>query len=212
MDNKLYWANKHKKYSTEEWIDKPTIFSQFAVNYFPKEWKLLDLGAGQGQDSRFFAKKGYKVSATEYSEVAIELAKNHTELLDIKYLVHDLSDIFPYEDNYFDIVYSHLSVQFFDNKTTEKIFSEISRVLKVNGIIAIMVNTKTDPEISLSKLISEDLYETPSGLVKRFYSEESLSKFTLTKFETILLDSKGETYKDQIKTLIRYIGRKLWYY
>ncbi len=76
-------------------------------------------------------------------------------------------------------------------------------------MIAIMVNTKSDPEISQSKLISEDLYETPSGLIKRFFDEDSLLKFTSNKFETILLDSKGETYKDEIKTLIRYIGKKI---
>ncbi len=92
MDNKLYWADKHKKYSTQDWIDKPTIFSQFAVSYFPKIGRLLDLGAGQGQDSRFFADNGYEVTATEYSEVAIELATKNKPELNIKYLAHDLSD------------------------------------------------------------------------------------------------------------------------
>ncbi|MEK7168483.1 MAG: class I SAM-dependent methyltransferase [Patescibacteria group bacterium] len=209
MDNKLYWSEKHKKYSTQDWITKPTIFAKFAINYFQKEGNLLDLGAGQGQDSRFFTEKGYDVTATEYSETAIDLAKLIEPELNIKYLVHDLNDKLHFDDETFDIVYSHLSIQFFNNETTERIFNEISRVLKNNGIIAIMVNSKTDPEVDLSKQISEDLYETPNGLIKRFYSEESLSKFTSGKFETIILDSNGATYKDEIKTLIRFIGRKL---
>lgn len=209
MDNKLYWTNKHKKYSTEEWITKPTIFSKFALNYFPKKGKLLDLGAGQGQDSRFFSEIGYEVTATEYSETAVELAIKNKPELKINYLVHDLNDSLPFENESFDVVYSHLSIQFFDNQTTETIFKEINRILKTGGVLAIMVNTKNDPEMFQSKLISEDLYETPSGLVKRFYSEESLLRFTSKEFETILLDSKGETYKDEIKTLIRYIGRKV---
>lgn len=209
MDSKLYWANKHKKYSTEDWINKPTIFAQFAINYFSKNGSLLDLGAGQGQDSRFFAEKGYLTTATEYSETAVELAIHQKPELKVKYIVHNLEDKLPFNDQSFDIVYSHLSIQFFDDKTTEKIFMEIRRVLKMCGILAIMVNTKADPQLKLSKFLYDDLYEAQDGLIKRFYSEESLAKFTSNKFETILLDSNGETFKDEIKTLIRYIGKKV---
>ncbi len=209
MDNKLYWTNKHKKYSTEDWINKPTIFAQFSIKYFPMTGSLLDLGAGQGQDSRFFAEKGYIVTATEYSETAIDLATNQKPELKVKYVTHNLEDILPFDDQTFDIVYSHLSIQFFDNETTEKIFTEINRVIKKDGILALMVNTKDDPQLKTSKFLYDDLYEAQDGLIKRFYSEESLVKFTSNKFETILLDSKGETYKDKIKTLVRFIGKKM---
>lgn len=208
MDNKLYWTNKHKKYSQEDWIDRPTVFAQVATNYFPKSGKLLDLGAGQGQDSRFFAEKGYIVTGTDYSETAIELANSQKKELKIEYLVHNLKDKLPFNSNTFDVVYSHLSIQFFDNDVTESIFLEIHRVLKKGGVVAIMVNTKDDPQVQVSKPMYEDLYEAPDGLIKRFYTTQSLSKFVSNKFETIMLDSNGETYKDKIKTLIRYIGKK----
>ena len=208
MDNKLYWSNKHKRYLAEDWIDKPTIFAQFVAKYFPQMGNLLDLGAGQGQDSRFFAENGYHVTATEYSETAIELARKTKPELNLKYLVHDLNNKLPFKNETFDIVYSHLSIQFFDDVVTDKIFVEISRVLKKGGIIAIMVNTKDDPQMNMSKFLYDDLYEASDGLVKRFYSTQSLSNFLSNKFQTILLDSNGETYKDEIKTLIRYIGKK----
>jgi SAM-dependent methyltransferase len=204
------WQKKHKKYLNEDWIDKPTIFAEFAINYFPNKGKVLDLGCGIGQDSRFFADKGYEVVATDFSDEAIKFAKLKTVNVNkIKYDVHDLKDEFTYENETFDVVYSHLSIQFFDDYTTNKIFSEIKRVLKPDGIVAIMVNTLDDPEVLESKFISDDLYLTPNGLTKRFYTINSLFDFTKDKFKKILLDSNGETYKDKIKTLIRYIGVKV---
>lgn len=210
MDTKAYWSNKHLKYSKEDWIDKPSIFSQFAIKFFPETGRILDLGAGQGQDTRFFAEKGFSVVSTDFSVGALEIAKSKTDLkLDISYEIADLEEKLPYEDNSFDIVYSHMAIHYFDNLTTQKIINEILRVLKVGGILALLLNAKTDPEINRSKLISEDLYETPSGLIKRFFDIDSLSKFIANKFEIVIFDTKGETYKDEIKSLIRFIGKKL---
>lgn len=194
IDPKDYWQKKHKKYAQEDWITKPTIFAKFVISYFPSKGKILELGAGLEQDSRFFTEKGYEVKATDFTKE------------DENYL--DLGEKFQLPDRSFDVVYSHLALHYFDNKTTSQLFNEISRVIKSDGILAILLNTVEDPEVKESTLISEDLYETPSGIRKRFFSTTSLEKFTKGNFETILLDAKGETYKDEVKTLIRYIGKK----
>ncbi len=210
MDNKQYWSNKHQKYSATDWIDNPSLFSKFTLEFLPKQGNLLDLGCGQGQDSRFFSENGFKVTAADFSLAALDIAKAKTKLdLDIVYEPHDMQEKFVYEDDSFDVVYSHMAIHYFDNEVTNKLFFELTRVLKPNGILAVQVNSKSDPEIINSKIISEDLYETPSGLIKRFFDEASILKFAQNKFETIVLDSKGETYKDENKSLIRYIGKKL---
>jgi hypothetical protein len=48
MDPKDYWKNAHVRYSSKDWIKKPTIFATQAINYFPKSGSILELGAGQG--------------------------------------------------------------------------------------------------------------------------------------------------------------------
>ena len=56
------WKDLHQKfYKDADWIDKPNLFAQEAIKYFPKYARILELGAGQGQDSRFFAEHGYEV-------------------------------------------------------------------------------------------------------------------------------------------------------
>jgi ubiquinone/menaquinone biosynthesis C-methylase UbiE len=211
MDFRKIWEEKHKKYANQDWIDRPNIFAQFAISYFPKEGKLLDLGAGQGQDSRYFSKKGYYVIGTDFSETAIKLAREKTkkESLKINFLISDLSKKFPFTQNEFDIVYSHLALQYFSNVVTKQLFEEIFRVTKTEGIFATLLNTMEDPEVKESKRIEKGLYMTPSEIIKRFYDLKYLKEKISGKFEPLVIDTKGETYKDEIKTLVRFIGRKI---
>jgi SAM-dependent methyltransferase len=211
MDPKDYWNKKHIGYATKDWIDKPTIFSQFAIQYFPKTGTLLDLGAGHGQDSRFFTKKGYTVTGTDFSETALKFLKEKAdkEGLKIKTEQVDLSKDLPFENESFDIVYAHLSLHYFDLDTTNNLFSEIQRILKPDGILAALFNTVDDPEIPQFKEVEKDYYLDPEGVYKRYFSVETLEEFTKGKFETVVLDNKGETYKDKINSLIRFIGRKI---
>ena len=63
MNPQDYWQKQHQKYSTFDWITKPTMFAQQIVNFLPENGKLIDLGAGQGQDSRFLLKIIFKLPA-----------------------------------------------------------------------------------------------------------------------------------------------------
>ena len=73
-----------------------------------------------------------------------------------------------------------------------------------------LFNTIDDPEVKDFRKIEEGYYLEPeTGLAKRYFSVESLENFTEGKFETIILDNKGETYKDEIHSLIRFVGRKV---
>lgn len=210
-DSKNYWDKKHLEYANEDWIDKPTIFAQFAVNHFPKGASILELGAGQDQDSRYFASLGFEVIATDFSVETLRLLneKAEQEGYKIKTESVDLSKSLPYESESFDVVYSHPALHYFDYQITESLFKEIHRVVKPDGILAALFNTLEDPEIEDLEKSEEDLYKMPSGIVKRYFDTDSLEKFIDGKFEPIVLDAKGETYKDKIKTLIRFIGRKI---
>lgn len=210
MNSMDYWQKQHLKYLTFDWIDKPTIFAQSITEYLPKTGEMLELGCGQGQDSQYFAKKGYKVTATDFSDQGLELARKKTQKqnLNINYENVNLTKKLPYEDESFDIVYSHLALHYFNKETTTQIFNEIDRVLKTQGIIAILVNTTDDNETKEgNKMIEKDLYEV-NGIVKRYFSVNTLNDFIKDKFDILLLDNQGETHKDKIKSLIRLVGQK----
>ncbi|OGH65882.1 MAG: hypothetical protein A3B90_03200 [Candidatus Magasanikbacteria bacterium RIFCSPHIGHO2_02_FULL_41_13] len=60
------------------------------------------------------------------------------------------------------------------------------------------------------KKIEENYYrEVAFDFYKRFFSVEETSIFIQNLFEPIILDNHGETYKDEIKTLIRLVAKKV---
>lgn len=208
---KDYWEKTHKIYSKKSWINNTTIFALFVQDYFPKKGNLLDLGAGQGQDSRYFSKIGYDVISTDICDEALRLSSENVkkENLDVEFIKLNTAEKLPFADNSFDIVYSHLALHYFTEKKTKEIFNEIHRVLKSGGIIASLFNTIEDPEIDNPQFekIEEGYYRDPFGLSKRYFSTSYLETMTREIFIPIVLDNKGETYKDEIKTLIRFIGK-----
>jgi SAM-dependent methyltransferase len=205
---KNYWDEKHKKYAREDWILKPTIFAKFSVKFFPKTGRLLDLGAGQGQDSLFFAKKGYIVTSIDISNNALSHFRKRLQRFKkdpkIKTLIHDFSKGLPFEDSSFDIVYSHLSLHYFNRSTTRLVFREISRVLRKGGVFACLTNTLDDPEAKDGEKVEEDFFKV-GEIFKRYFTTNTLGSFVKDDFQVVVLDNKGETYKDKIKSLVRLV-------
>ncbi len=209
MNDEELWDNIHaKKYSVSDWSQKPTLFAEVARGYFPPQGRLLEIGTGQGQDAKYFQSLGYAVIATDVSGRALESARNRVD--GVEFVQLDTTNGLSFDDESFDIVYSHLALHYFDNETTEKVFSEIHRVLKSNGVFATITNTIEDPEIMDEGYLELEhgFYETPSGMRKRYFSVGDMQRYTHQYFEPFLLDAQGETYKDDIKTLIRFVGRK----
>ena len=206
------WSGLHKIYETKDWIDKPSLFAEDAISYFPPNGTVLDLGAGQGQDSRFFAEHGYTVISTDIEDLALEksrakLPANLASSMTLQKV--DLREALPFEDNYFDAVYAHLSLHYFDASTTARLFDQIHRVLKPGGILAFFTNSIDDPEYNTGTKLEDDFFQI-EGASKRYFSTETALQFA-NKFTPILVDNNGETYKDSekgIHNLIRFIGTR----
>jgi SAM-dependent methyltransferase len=206
------WKELHSCYQEQSWIEKPSIFAEIAIQYFPLKGTILELGAGHGQDSFFFAKQGYDVlsSDIEISSLTSNLAKQSETLKEkIKIIQLDLKNRLPFENQSLDIVYAHLSLHYFNEEMTWHIINEVKRTLKPNGIFAFLANSINDPEYCTGEMLEEDFFVIGKA-TKRYFSIESTRKFT-HDFQVSLLDNLGQTYKDQAKgisNLIRFIGNK----
>jgi len=212
------WEDLHKDYSGKDWLNKPSLFAEEVIQYFPAHGTVVDLGAGQGQDSVYFADKGYEVISSDRElsiiQQADERARTFFEEKDepmkaMRFQLIDLSKLIPMDDDRISVVYAHLSLHYFDKSTTEQLFSEIYRILKPGGTLAFLVNSTSDPEYGTGEKIEDDVFFV-EGKTKRYFNVESAKAFA-HQFETILCDEEGKTYKDidkGVHNLIRYVGKK----
>lgn len=211
-DPKEYWGGAHEKYASADWINKPTMFAESVLKFLPAEGRVLDAGCGQGQDSRFFASKGYDVVGIDFAKEGIQKAieKITPELAaHLRFQEADLTESLPFGDSEFDMVHSHLAAHYFSADQTNHLFKEFARVLKERGILTLLLNSIYDSEYGNGERVEDD-YFLIDGIKKRYFSAESLKPF-VSDFETILLDEEGVTYKDRAagnSKLVRFVGRK----
>ncbi len=99
--------------------------------------KVLEIGAGHGRDTMFFASNGLEVESLDYSSRGIEIIskKAHENKLPVKQQLFDVKKPLPFKDAFFDAVYSHMLLNMrFSKAELHSVFSEIRRILKPNGM------------------------------------------------------------------------------
>ena len=186
------FSNKPEMFGLE-----PSISAKKALNFF-KEKKInniIELGAGLGRDSIFFAKNNLKIQALDYSSSGIKII-NHKIKKDnlsnyISTKLFDVREKLPFKDNSIDACYSHmLYCMALTIDDLQKLNNEIHRILKPNGLNIYTVRHTNDGDYKNGKYIGEDLYEN-DGFIVHYFSEEKVNSL-LNGFKNIALEKFEE--------------------
>jgi len=107
-----------------------------------KNKKVLEIGLGQGADSMQISLRGADYYGIDLTDESVRRLKERFKLFDLNYnsIIKDNAEKIPFEDNFFDIVYSHGVIH--HSPKIDKIVSEIHRVLKPDGKAVIMLYHK----------------------------------------------------------------------
>jgi SAM-dependent methyltransferase len=208
---KKIWNNVYKSDNTF-FGDKPSNFAMFCYNYIKLDKnikKILDLGAGHGRDSIFFALNGFEeVDAIDYSAVAVEIINKiaKEKRLPISAKVFDIKKKpLPYPDGYFDVVYSHMLLNMrFSEDELYFILSEIKRVLKPNGFNLFSVRNHNDKFYGKGQEIEKGIYEINEFQIRFFTENDIQSLVTSEGFE--ILEIK-EDFEEPV-TLYLVVSKK----
>jgi SAM-dependent methyltransferase len=184
--------------------------------------RVLEIGCGQGRDAIAFAQAGLSVVALDHSSVAIERAKTSynnlrrsmpdPEAIRVSWLQRDYGEHGVFlDDKPFDAVFSHLSLHYFDDKTTRRLFEDIRLALRPGGLLFFTARSRDD---ALSKegdpLDGDEDHRCHQGHVRRFFSEvytrDLLSNWSHVQLRThVVKDSRINP-----GTFIRCTARRLY--
>ena len=186
------FSNKPEMFGLE-----PSIPAKKALNFF-KEKKInniIELGAGLGRDSIFFAKNNIKIQALDYSSSGIKIINHKIKKSNLSnYISTKLFDVrekLPFKDNSIDACYSHmLYCMALTIDDLQKLNNEIHRILKPNGLNIYTVRHTNDGDYKNGKHIGEDLYEN-DGFIVHYFSEEKVNSL-LNGFKNIALEKFEE--------------------
>ncbi|MDQ7779102.1 MAG: methyltransferase domain-containing protein [Planctomycetota bacterium] len=125
-----------KKDYSREYMNSPAMFRMLGS---VRGKKMLDLGCGEGYNSRILARRGARVTGVDFSRALIESARRQEKArpLGIEYHVRDAADLRVFKSGSFDVVASFMALQ--DIENYRKAIKESARVLKKTGRLVFSV-------------------------------------------------------------------------
>jgi len=187
--NEKYWVRHMRDDDLDNiedmWIEK------YEDVFMSHKGKLLDLGCGVGQYSKYFLDKGFEVMSADISARALDYLSKKTPQIETVML--DMTEPLPFADNSFDVVFANLSIHFFSENDTQSLVAEIKRILKDDGIFIGSCNSSKAYKYIKDKstVIEDGFYLEDGGRSVRLFDKAQFDLFfadwteiTLREIET----------------------------
>jgi len=176
---------------------EPSEPAKISLKLFKKKKinKIVELGAGLGRDTIFFARNSIHVTALDYSLTGIKIINQKAQKQklsnNISTKIFDIRQKLPFKDNSIDACFSHmLYCMALTNIELENLNNEICRILKPNGINIYTVRHTNDGDYKKGIHRGEDLYEN-DGFIVHFFSKDKVNSL-LKGFENLRIENFEE--------------------
>ena len=163
---------------------EPSLAAIKSLKFFKKKNinDIVELGAGLGRDTIYFAKNSLSVQALDYSHSAIKIIEKKAAKSNLSNFVStkffDIRKKLPFNNNSIDGFFSHmLYCMALSNLDLENLNKEILRVLKPGGINIYTARHTEDGDYKNGSHIGEDLYEN-DGFIVHFFSKDKINQIS----------------------------------
>jgi len=202
LDKKL--LNLQSQHWESNFSSKPEMFgfepsysAKKALKTFKKNkiTNIIELGAGLGRDTIFFAQNGIYVHAIDYSLSATNIIKKRSKENNLDNLIkvenYDIRKKLNCDNENFQACYSHmLFCMALTNQDLKDLNQEILRVLKKGGFNIYTVRNHMDGDFKKGTHRGEDMYEM-NGFIVHYFSENKI-KNLLDGFTNISIENFDE--------------------
>jgi len=207
-DQTKLWNEKHEADEHAAHRGKAAPFALLAEPFFPRGSRLLEIGCGVGSESQFFADNGHDVLATDISEVVLAQDRQYYDGSSVSFDLLDVSQPLPFGEGTFQVLFSHLALHYYSDESTRAIFGELTRILKVGGILAFACKSTNDSKYGLGEELEKDMFLAQGKHVRHFFSIEYVQSLLGDDYEVLHLDEVIEQYGKDSSALVRCIARK----
>lgn len=200
------WNTKHDANDHAVLRGSPSPFAKVVEPFFHRKSHILELGCGVGRDAAYFSTLGHFVTATDGSEIVIRQNQLDDSLSHVgSFGVLDMRERFPYADHAYDAVYANLSLHYYDDRTTRAIVSEMKRVVRIGGVVAVACKSY-DSMHAGGKQIAPDIYTSSNGQTIHLFTQAYMRELFGHHSKVLHLDEVAETYRGRMSKIVRCIA------
>ncbi len=207
MDSRQWWKQAYHGPMAVSPGLPPSDFAVELCDFLPRPSRVLELGCGSGEDSAYISRRGHWVLASDF--VPQDRAWRHARAASpsLTFMLLDMRTTFPFRGAMFDVVYARLSLHYFSDEVSKRIFGEIHRVLAPHGLLAFLCKSTGDPLYGRGEQVGPDMFRL-YGKVRHFFDEDFARACLSDRF--IVEDfwsGPAETYGEQ-SDVVRVWARK----
>lgn len=173
-----YWDQKYRirelvpgdPRPDEHWID---IVLDSAGVAFPEGVSAIELGSGNGYDTRRLLQSRCRITALDVSPIGLGLIRDAWP--DVMCVCHALPEPLPFPDRTFDLAVAGLSLHYFTQSQTMALVNDIGRILKPGSLFIWRVNAVGDVNygFGVGDEVEPNLFRGDDGRLKRFFTKEA---------------------------------------
>ena len=176
--------------------ESPSLFCVRSVDAFKAQGMriILELGAGQGRDTKYMIAAGMSVIAADFSEVSCaQLQQKYGDRITV--VKKDLREGVDLPPASIDGCYAHmlLTMDFTDDELT-KLISDVKRALVPGGLFIFSVRNTNDHDFRAGQMIREGVWKNSTGFNVRYYTNDEIMKFC-EGFEIVRMNEFSEGNK-----------------
>lgn len=170
----------------------------FLVKYAELDHPLtiLDIACGHGRHANALAKAGHSVTGIDISNGFLKLAKEEAAELnvDVKYIHQDMREI-DYNHCFERVFALFTSIGYFDDDQNEKVFRNIFKALKPNGIFCFDSHNR---DTFLTYFLPSSVVERDGNFMIDERTFDSLSGRAVTK-RTVIYNRSTKSFRHSVR-------------
>ncbi|MGW1893262.1 class I SAM-dependent methyltransferase [Streptomyces sp. NPDC002004] len=184
-DDRQELAEEQRRHWQETYIEHPGMYggrpsdpAVHAVGVFRAAGvrEVLELGAGHGRDTLYFAREGFAVCAADFSSVALDqlrgAARDQAVDRRVTTLVHDVRAPLPWPDGSVDGVFAHMLLcMALSTEEIRALVGEVRRVLRPGGVFVYTVRHVGDAHYGTGTAHGDDIHEH-GGFAVHFFTRD----------------------------------------